>query len=340
MIIILNIIHFPFNNLLIFLSIIMKKNILAKAVLGASLLLSANNAVAEENLWVYTKGTDTRPEGSFELKLSDIIRIGKSSGKYVFHDIRPEIEYGVTDRFTIGAELMIFDHDYAVNDSDLNPMYETQGEAGGSFDKTKIAGYEIAAKYNVLSPYKDSMGLSFGLGYEKRHKYRLDGADINQDSYVGTVFAQKNWLDDTLVFAFNWKTELERRTSPGVLEEEIAFDISAGLSYRVMPKHFIGIEVRQQSDYLSPYNREKDRYDEPELSHSEWDLTDIKLGTQHQSGTYVGPSYHYAEKNWWYTVGILYQVAGDGSEHAYVQDSKNWDEHERIHIGLSYGYEF
>lgn len=298
------------------------------------------SANAEENLWLYTKGTDTRPQGSFEVKLSDIVRMDKASGQYVFHDIRPEIEYGVTDRLTIGAELMIFDHNYSVDDSELNPMYETQDANGGKVDETQLGGVEFTLKYNVLSPYKDSVGLSLGLAYERREDYRLDGADIDQNSYVGVVFLQKNWLDDTLTFAFNWKTELERRKSTGVLEEEIAFDISAGLAYRVAPKHFLGIELRSQSDYLSPYNTETSQYDDPNLRPSEFDLGDFEVGSRHQIGTYFGPSYHYAEQNWWMTAGVLFQIAGGGSKHAYNRNGKNYDEHERVHLGFSYGYEF
>lgn len=316
------------------------KKTLAVAAIASSTILSSGVTQAEENLWVYTKGTDTRPQGSFEVKLSDTIRIGKGSGDYVFHDIRPEIEYGITDKLTVGAELIIFDHNYSVNNSELNPMFETQGGAGGRFDKTQYGGFEVAAKYNVLSPYKDVIGLSFGVGYENRDVYRLDGADIDQDSYTGTVFLQKNWLDNTLTLAVNAKTEFERRKSPGVLEEEIALDISAGIAYRFMPKHFVGLEVRRQSDYLSPYNTATDGYDDPTLDASEFDFNDFKVGTQHQYGIYFGPSYHYAEKNWWITTGVLFQVKGGGSKHAFVSDDKNRDEHEDIHIGISYGYEF
>lgn len=32
-----------------------------------------------------------RPESSVEAKLADTIRIGKGSGTYRFHDIRPEV---------------------------------------------------------------------------------------------------------------------------------------------------------------------------------------------------------------------------------------------------------
>jgi hypothetical protein len=324
----------------------MKKQLIMMSMLAT---LAAQTAKSEENLWVYTKGTDTRPQGSYELKLSNITRLDKGSGQYTFHDIRPEIEYGITDHFTVGAELLFFDHDYSVDD-EIGPMNETQeDEPNGRFQKTQFAGYELAAKYNVLSPYKDALGLSFGLGYERRLRYRLDGAKINQHSYTGTVLLQKNWLDDTLVLAFNGKTELERRKSGSVLEEEIAFDLSAGISYRTAPKHFIGLEIRSQSDYLNPQDYSEagnsaDGYDEKgysaDLQRSSWDLSDFRLGTQHQIGTYFGPTYHYAEKNWWITTGILFQIAGGGSQHSYRSNGKNFDEHERVHIGLTYGYEF
>jgi len=313
-------------------------------ILATIIALSACNiANAEENLWVYTKGTDTRPQGSFEAKLSDIMRMDKASGQYVFHDIRPEVEYGITDRLTIGGELMIFDHNYSVDD-EIGPMNETQVADGrdGKFKKTQLAGYEVALKYNILSPYKDALGLSVGLAYERRTKYRLDGSDINQNSYVGTIFLQKNWLDDTLTLAGNFKTELERRKAGGygerVLEEEFAIDFSAGISYRFKPKHFAGLELRHQADFLSPTTN-GDRND-ADFKESNWDLSDMQIGKNHQYGMYFGPTYHYAEKNWWMTVGALFQVAGEGSRNAYVDNAKNYDEHERIHLGFSYGYEF
>lgn len=297
-------------------------------------------ALAEENLWMYTKGTDTRPKGSFELKLTDIWRYGKDSGQYSFHDIRPEVEYGITDKLTVGAELMIFDHDYSVDDVDLNPMYETQQTKGGRFDKTQYAGFEIALKYNVLSPYKDIIGLSFGLGFEDRTKYRLDGSDIDQQSYVTSIYLQKNWIDNQLTLAANLKTEFERRSSPGVFEEEIAFDGSIGIAYRVAPKHFVGFEYRRQQDHLSPYNTETNQYDDPDLKPTKFNWDDLRLGSRHQYGQYIGPSYHYAEKHWWLTAGILFQVNGGGSKNAFNRDGKNFDEHEEIHVGVSYGYEF
>lgn len=316
----------------------------------STLLLTAPQGLAEENLWLYTTGTDTRPEGSWELKLSDISRLDKRSGDYAFHDIRPEIEYGITDRLTIGAEVFIFSHDY----SDVDPIDETRDPVVGSFSDIQFGGFEIKAKYNVLSPYKDPFGLSFVAGWEHRDVYRLDGADIDQDAIILQALLQKNYLDNTLVFAFNAKAELERRRSGSgqdfVLEEEIAFDISAGVSYRVAPKWFIGMEIRYQSDFLAVQefdengNFGNERYDDgSRVQGSNFDLTNFSLGNQFQYGTYFGPTVHYAEEGWWATAGALYLIksGGDGKRNGAVATTgKAYDEHERWHLGASVGFEF
>ncbi|MBL4791222.1 MAG: hypothetical protein JKY60_19975 [Kordiimonadaceae bacterium] len=314
----------------------------------ASTALVAPSASAEENLWIYATGTDTRPQGSFEVKLETIYRVGKKGGSYRFADIRPSIEYGITDKLTVGFELALFHHNYSVTDPDLLPFFDTQGGEGGSFNNFSIGGYDFELKYNVLSPYKDAFGFSFGVEYDHRDRYRLDGAAINQDSVEIALFFQKNFLDDTLVFVFNPKIELEnRRSGEGVdfvLEEEIALDIAAGVSYRIAPKWFIGLEYRHQSDYLVPRVIDPITgglvFDEPNLKPSDIDILFPSIGSQFQSGNYFGPTVHYAEEKWWATAGILFQFSGGGREGSFNVGNRNFDEQEKVHIGLSFGYNF
>lgn len=316
------------------------KNIKLTVLLVAAIVSAVPQVQAEENLWLYARGTDTRPQGSLEIKASDIFRTGKAASDYDFHDFRVEAEYGVTDRLTVGAEVMIFSHDYEVRDEDLEPYIETQGGLGSRFKDTQYGGFELALKYNVKSPYIDSYGLSFGLAYEKRDRYRLDGAEIDQDSIVFTTFLQKNFLDDTLTIALMPKFEYERRRSPGVFEEELAMDIAAGISYRFRPKWFAGLEFRHQSDYLNPL---EDGEHDPELQITNISLSDFdfSVGSQHQRGNYFGPTIHYASERWWATAGALYQFDGQGNAPGVNNiNGRNWDEHERWHFGLTFGWEF
>ena len=327
----------------------MKLDSLKVAALTAMAASSFATASADENLWVYARGVDTRPQGSWELKLQDIIKTGKDGGDYTSHEIRAGAEYGVTDKLTVGAEVILFHHDYSVTNPDLQPYFDTQGGAGGSISEANFGGYEFEFKYNILSPYarEDGIGLSLGAGWEHRESYRLDGADIDQDTIVLYGYLQKNFLDDTLVFALTPKVELEKRTSglgaDFVLEEEIALDISAGVSYRFAPKWYAGLEYRHQSDYLVPLVIGEDGglvYDEPELRPSDIDLFFPELGEQFQNGNYIGPTLHYGEEKWWVTAGALFQFDGGGRDGSFNVGNKNYDEHEDLHFSLAVGFNF
>jgi hypothetical protein len=302
------------------------------AVLGTIVLPSF--ASADENLWIYTRSAETLPNGATELKASVVSRRGKADADYVFNDIRFEAEHGITDRLTINGSIMIFDHDYSTSNPDLQPFFDTQGGAGGRFNKTQIGGLEVGAKYNILSPYKDAVGLAVKLIGEHRFKYRLDGATINQDTVALQLFLQKNFINNQLVFAFSPKIEWEDRKSPGVIEKEIALDIAAGVAYRVAPKFSIGAEFRHQSDYLSPLDTTTGEYD-PNLRPSKFPF---KFGSQYQNGNYLGPTFHYADKKFWATAGVLWQISG-GGEFAFNRNGLNVDEHEKVHIGLTLGLE-
>lgn len=313
---------------------------IANAVLLAGLLLCANGAQSEEALWLYAKGSDTRPKGSFEIKSSDLYRTGKASADYDFHDLRLEAEYGLSSRWTLGAKVMVFRHDYQVLDADLKPYVETQGGLGSRFKDTQFGGYELGLKYNVLSPYKDALGLSFGVGYENREHSSLDGAATNQDAVLVGAFLQKNYLDATVAIAFSPKIQYKRRDTPGGLEQELTLDLAAGIAYRVNPGWFVGLEFRHQSDYLNPYDG--DAFN-PELQITDISLSDLSfsVGSQYQRGNYFGPTVHYASQGWWATLGALYQLEGQGRAPGVNNiDGRNWGDHERWHIGLIFGAEY
>lgn len=297
----------------------------------------------DENLWIYTTGTKVRDLGSWEFKLKDISRFGKREGSYQFHDIRPEIEYGLTENFTVGASLMMFHHDF--RDIPWGPMNERGGPDvpnTGSYTGTQLGGFELNTKYNIFDPFEDDFGLSLGLAYEHRMAYRLDGSRINQDSVVPILYLQKSLMDDKLQVAFKGKLEFEQRKGPGVLEEEIAPDLALGVSYNVRKDVWVGVESRWQSDFLAPFDTTGGGYD-PGANPSNWDWGNLAFGDQFQWGLYVGPTIHWnpSEKPWWMTAGALWQVKGwsaDGPAASSV--GRDWDEHEQFHFGITFGYEW
>ena len=302
------------------------------ATLGALALPTA--AHADESLWIYTKGAETLPKGETEVKAALISRRGKAQSDYVFNEVKLEVEHGFNDRLTGYAELVIYDHNYSTTNPDLQPLFDTQGGAGGQFKKTQIAGIDLGVKYNILSPYKDPIGFAVSVEWDHRFKYRIDGSKINQDEVDLTLHFQKNFFNDQLILAFSPKIEWEYRLSPGIIEKEIALDISAGASYRVAPNLYIGGEFRHQSDYLSPYDTVTNQFD-PNLRPSKFLF---KFGSQYQNGNYLGPTVHYASKKWWATAGALWQISG-GGKFAINQGGRNVDEHEKVHVGLTFGLE-
>ena len=141
-------------------------------------------------------------------------------------------------------------------------------------------------------------------------------------------------MNDQLILAFAPKIEWEDRKSPGIIEKEIALDISAGAAYRVAPNFYVGAEFRHQSDYLSPLDTTTGEYD-PNLTPSSFPF---KFGSQYQHGNYIGPVVHYSHQKWWATAGVLWQVSG-GGKYAFNRDGLNVDEHEKVHMGLTFGLE-
>lgn len=313
---------------------------LRRLIVFSGLLLCVNTSLGEEALWLYAKGSDTRPKGSFEIKSSDLYRTGKASADYEFHDLRLEAEYGLTSRWTFGAKVIVFRHDYQVLDADLKPYVETQGGLGSRFKDTQFGGYELGLKYNVLSPYKDTLGLSFGIGYENREHNSLDGAATDQDAISVSAFLQKNYLDATVAVAFSPKVQYKRRDTLGGLEQELSLELAAGIAYRFRPGWFVGLEYRHQSDYLNPYNNGAFN---PDLQTTDISLFDLNfsVGSQYQRGNYFGPTVHYASQGWWATLGALYQIEGQGRAPGVNNtNGRNWGDHERWHIGLILGAEF
>jgi hypothetical protein len=265
----------------------------AGRLLAATIIAGSSlGAQAGESLLNYVTGTDTQPEGSWEFIQWVTQRSDKGAGSYTARDYRTEVEYGFSDRFS--AALYI--NGQSIDTSGLRvDAYIPQDVSYGY----KYSGISAAFKYNILSPYKDGLGLSLyfepSLGTRDPHS----GLNKKTVSFETKLLLQKNFLDDTL----NWMTNIGLEATyakrdpvsnlppgydwPVVPEMEIEPSFATGVSYRFAPRWYVGAEAQYQIEY------------ETEVGVERWSW-------------FAGPTIHYGTKDWWATLTWFKQIKGGG----------------------------
>ncbi len=283
-------------------------------VLGLGLAgLAATSAKADERYFGYTYSAEPMPKGETEVELWATDRRGKADGHFDAQDYRIEVEHGVTDRLTVAGYANLASHHIR----GLEPEFD---DTDRDF---AFRGLSAEFKYNVLSPYKDGFGLTL---YAEPAWSRIHGGGEKGTEYELELKAilQKNFLDDKLIWATNftfepeWEREKELDELTGETEveweKELKLEVSTGLSYRVAPGWFAGIEGRYSSVY-----------------------PDWTNGLHRETyAVFAGPAVHYAAKKWWVTASVMPQLFGNPSP----SRSLALDEFEKREFRLILGYEF
>ena len=281
----------------------------------ASLLsISPLVSQADENNWGYVYGADTLPKGQSELYLWATDRRHKENGKYNAQDYQLELEHGFTDSIQGSAYVLGSSHSIkgsAPLDENGNPEYPDNNRSG-------LTGVKASVKWNLLSTYKDPIGLSLYIepGYSNRVK--ISGEKQDQYSLETKLILQKNFLDDTLLWATNLTLEAERRKLKGAgqsWQDELEIEVTSGLSYRFAPNWWAGAEMRYHSEYpdwLNEFNRE-------------------------HYAIFLGPNLHWGGEKYWATLTYMDNIVG--APHA-EDRIDHLAEHERREIRLKLGYNF
>ncbi|MDI1336498.1 MAG: hypothetical protein PSU94_10000 [Lacunisphaera sp.] len=276
-----------------------------RLLLCATLLsgLAAHQSRADENYFGYTYGAETLPKGGSEIYQWVTVRTGKADGSYKAVDLQTEIEHGFTDHLQGSIYLNAIQHNIS-GVSDFT-----------SRDQFRFNGLQGSLKYNLRSPYKDGYGLA--LYAEPGYKRYSGKSGDRQDTFFfeTKVITQKNYLEDTLIWATNFSAELEREHN---LEErewetELELTLSTGFSYRIAPRWFIGAEA---------------------VAVSAFERADLgKLG---EYALFLGPNLHYASKRWWATLTALPQLTG-WPENSGAHDLEHFEKLEiRLKVGLNF----
>ena len=122
-------------------------------LLTLSAAIFTNTSMADESLLGYVKGAETLPAGSLEFDQTIYFRSDKGVGNYDAINLKAELEYGFSNRFTGSAYLKM----QGIDTSGLL----VDGYLPGPEKYTlKFSGIEASGKYNFLSPALDNFGLS------------------------------------------------------------------------------------------------------------------------------------------------------------------------------------
>ncbi len=291
-----------------------------KSVFAGCLMLALSAVQADENLFGYVKGAETLPIGSYEGYQIFTQRKDKSVGDYTALDSVTELEYGVSDKFTVsgGIKLMQLDTDGLWIDGYL---------PGPKDNRLGFSGFEASMKYNFLSPALDDIGVS---GYWSFDYLTVDphsGQDKKTMSLESMLIVQKYWLEGQLIGVANFTMEgtyakrdeidnlpdeFEWPTDP---EMEIEFKLGGGLSYRFRDGWFVGGEAIYETEF------------ETEVGQERWSW-------------FAGPNLHYADRAWWATLTLFKQLSGGGEQFDGQESGLHLIEKTKNEVRLKLGYNF
>lgn len=274
----------------------------AVAVVGIIALAISQPAAADEDIFGYTRGTEVLPQGAKEIEFWATRRSGKGEGRYTAYDYRVELEYGFTDRLKGALYLNAVQHDI----SGVSSLEDRR--------QTRFDGFSNEWRYNILSAYKDGLGLTLYFEPEYSKYSGRTGKERTEYAVDTKLLLQKNFLDDRLIWQGNLNAELAREKEDGKWEGEALLGFSSGLAYRFAPGWFGGVEM----DYRSVW---------PELAQrTAW-------------GLFAGPTLHYASKSWWATITWLPQIKGRPVDTA-MSSRLHLDEFEKNEMRLRVGFNF
>jgi hypothetical protein len=187
---------------------------------------------ADERRFGYTYEPETLPEGALEFENWVTLRAGRSAsvGQENFNrwELRQELEYGVTDRYTVAFYLNERAQSYR------NPA------TGADTSAFTWKGVSLENRYNLLNPAEHAVGLTLYL----EGRYSGEEAAVEQKLILGQRSGAWKW-------ALNLEHETEWEHQLRDVEGELG--LSAGLA-RDLGNHWsLGVELRNQS-LLPDYN--------------------------------------------------------------------------------------
>ena len=198
--------------------------------IGVILISATSNVAADERYFSYSYETSVLPEGQFEFEQWITNENGREDGDYSQWDLRSEIEYGVTDRYSSALYLNW-------------EATRSEGTGGEDVGDTKFKGVSWENVYQILNPNLDPVGFAvYG-------EVTTDGIDYELEGKL--LFSKpigKFLLATNAIYEMEWERE-DNKT-----EREAVLEFTAGVAYKLTPQWSVGLEARNKSAYPGGLN--------------------------------------------------------------------------------------
>ncbi|HEX9434516.1 MAG TPA: DUF6662 family protein [Burkholderiales bacterium] len=291
----------------------------SKCLLVIAGVCLAAPAAAGESPFGYVYTTDTHPKGKREVEQWITRRHGQAKGDYDLWQARTEIEYGLTDRLQTALYL-----NYDRVNAFRNRPDDTTGpgafvpdgvDPDARYRRSFAESVSSEWIYRLLSPYKDPIGLAL---------YVEPSWGPDKRELEGKLILQKNFLDDRLVWAANLTAAAEKERFHGEWEHEGELELTSGVAYQFLPRWHAGLEYRHHRGYAGRgFSAEKRVY----------------------AAKFLGPTVHYASRDWWVTATFLKQLANakaytDAAGEDVIGGRFYGEHHERNELRVRFGLSF
>ena len=200
---------------------IFKLNVLAAGALCACAL--SQPASADERRFTYVYEPETLPAGAMEFENWVTLRTQRTKDvgqeNYNRWDLRQELEYGVTDRYTVALY--------------LNEKAESYRDTATGEDVSEMSwkGISIENRFNVLNPAEKPIGLTLYL----EGRYSGEEAEVEEKLIFGQRHGDWKWAFN-LIHATEWEDNLNE------IEGEIG--ASLGLARDLGKNWSLGLEAQ------------------------------------------------------------------------------------------------
>jgi hypothetical protein len=177
---------------------------------------------ATDRLFTYTHEPETMPADGMEFEQWITSRTGRTSAvgedKYQAWDLREELEYGVTDNYTVSLYLNTKSESYV-------------DSLGADYSQFSFDGVSLENKYLVLNPAEHAVGLALYL----EPSYSGDEAEVEEKFILGQRHGDWKWALN-LSHATEWEDHLETMVGE--------FEGSLGVARNLNSRWALGLEAR------------------------------------------------------------------------------------------------